>query len=545
MRKFLTGRDSRDFAIRPAAAGPPLAALATVIALLAVSPVFAETYYVSPSGNDSNPGTSPTAPWATVRNVNSRSFKAGDVVRMEGGRTFLGPIELGSGDSGAAGSPVLVTSYGNGRATVDGGRLHAITVKDASFLTIANLNVVGLGIKTGQEPGGTGIRVQGGSFITVEQVEASGFRWAGVEIDNSSDARVIRVYAHDNGYAGIRGKANTPRLYVGHCRAIHNPGDPNYLKDISGSGIELYHASYATIEYCEAGFNGGDQSPRGNGPVGIWIAFSHHVTIQNCISHDNTNPTGDGGGIDLDAGCYENVVQYNYCYNNKGYGVQLWQWGGKVWLEKNVIRYNVLVNSRDDKAHTIWIGHNANAATGIRDNVFYNNLIVNEGPAIGISGTNVSNLRFFNNILVTTEATGFLTGATESQGFKFAGNCYWSLDGKFDIYGKYSSLESWANTTGQEMVDGRLVGLFADPKYEPLKYEPLKDGPITDPAGLSRMNAFRLREHSPCIDRGLDLRKLYQMDPGTHDLFGNPIPAGAAFDIGPHEPRLQTSRVTD
>ena len=505
-------------------------ALSILAALLSVAPpVLAATYYVSPAGNDRNPGTSPAAAWATVRKVNARSLAAGDVVRFEGGRTFAGPLRFERDDHGTAGAPVLITSYGDGRAVIHGGCSHAITVKGSAYLAIRDLDVLGLGIRTGQEPGGIGIRVQAAAFVTVDRVEASGFRWAGVQIEDSRDVRVTAVHAHDNGYAGIRG-SGTPRLYVGYCRAVHNTGDPGYLRDISGSGIELVNASDATIEYCEAAYNGGDQSPRGNGPVGIWIAGSHHVTIQHCISHHNTNPTADGGGIDIDAECHHNLVQYNYCYDNKSYGVQLWQWGGKQWLEKNVVRYNVLVNRRTDVAHAIWIGHNDDAATGIRDNDFYNNLVVNDGPAIGVSGANVKDLRFRNNILLTTEAAGFLTGVGEGQGFVFQGNCYWSADGRFSMFGKYASLEEWARATGQEMVEGRLVGLFTDPRVAPAA-EPRP----TDPEQLARMMAFRLGEGSPAIDRGLDLRALFQVEPGTRDLFGNPVPAGGAFDIGPHE----------
>jgi hypothetical protein len=46
------------------------------------------------------------------------------------------------------------------------------------------------------------------------------------------------------------------------------------------------------------------------------------------------------------------------------------------------------------------------------------------------------------------------------------------------------------------------------------------------------MTAFLLKATSPCIDKGLDLKTLYQMDPGTHDFFGHAIPAGLTFDIG-------------
>ena len=507
----------------------PFRIITPLVLILNVWPALGTTYYISSTGNDNNTGTSQSAAWATVSKVNDMSFAPGDTVQFEGGKTFKGPLQLDSNDKGTAASRLVITSYGAGRATIDGGSMHAIDCNGTNYLTIQNINVKGLGIKTGQQFGGIGVKVDGSSFLIIDNVEASGFRWAGVEINNCSDARITNVYAHDNGYAGIRGKRNMQRLYIGHCRANHNPGDSD-LNDISGSGIEVYNASDATIEYCEAGYNGGDQQRRrGNGPVGIWIAFSHNVTIQYCIAHHNTNPTGDGGGIDLDSESHHNIVQYNYCYENKNYGIQLWQWSGTQWLEKNIIRYNIFDNVKKNLARSIWIGHNDDSATGIRDNDFYNNLVINENPTIGLQGKKINNLRFRNNIFVTANSTGFIVGATEDQNFVFQGNCYWSRDGKFSIYRKYSSIEQWANETGQEKVNERIVGLFADPQ---LTYWDANEPRLTDPTKLPQMTAFLLKATSSCIDRGLDLKTLYQMDPGAHDLFGHPIPAGLTFDIG-------------
>jgi hypothetical protein len=503
--------------------------ITSLILILNVYPALGTTYYISSNGNDNNIGTSQNEAWATVSKVSEKTFAPGDIVQFEGGKTFKGPLKLSSDDKGTADDRLVITSYGAGRATIDGGSSHAIFCNATPYLTIQNINVTGLGIKTGQQFGGTGVKVDGAGFVIIDNVEASGFRWAGVEINNCPDARITNVYAHDNGYAGIRGKHNLQRLYIGYCRANHNPGDKD-LNDISGSGIEVYNASDGTIEYCEAGYNGGDQRPgRGNGPVGIWIAFSHNVKIQYCIAHHNTNPTGDGGGIDLDSESHNNIVQYNYCYENKNYGIQLWQWSGTQWLEKNIIRYNIFDNVRKDKARSIWIGHNDDSATGIRDNDFYNNMVINEGPAIGLSGKKIDALRFRNNIFVNNYSSSFLLNGTEDQNFMFQGNCYWASNGKFIIYGKYSSIEEWANTTGQEKVNKRIVGLFVDPQ---ITYWDANEPRPTDPAKLPQITAFLLKATSPCIDKGLDLKALFQMEPGTHDFFGRTIPAGATFDIG-------------
>jgi len=49
---------------------------------------FATTYYVSPTGNDAQPGTSTTTAWKTVAKVNSASFSAGDQILFARGNTW-------------------------------------------------------------------------------------------------------------------------------------------------------------------------------------------------------------------------------------------------------------------------------------------------------------------------------------------------------------------------------------------------------------------------------------------------------------------------
>src|SRR5688500_10156106 len=49
------------------------------------------TYYISPTGLDSNPGTSATAPWKSIAKINQRDLNAGDRVLLQGGATFATP----------------------------------------------------------------------------------------------------------------------------------------------------------------------------------------------------------------------------------------------------------------------------------------------------------------------------------------------------------------------------------------------------------------------------------------------------------------------
>ena len=63
----------------------------------------ATTYYVSPSGSDSNPGSA-SAPWQTIARVNRASLAAGDTVLFQGGQTFS-DASLTPPTSGTASAP--------------------------------------------------------------------------------------------------------------------------------------------------------------------------------------------------------------------------------------------------------------------------------------------------------------------------------------------------------------------------------------------------------------------------------------------------------
>jgi hypothetical protein len=73
------------------------------------------TYYVSPSGSDSNPGSA-SAPWRTVARVNTASLLPGDTVLLQGGANFADTLIPPA--SGTATSPISFGSYGTGSASI-------------------------------------------------------------------------------------------------------------------------------------------------------------------------------------------------------------------------------------------------------------------------------------------------------------------------------------------------------------------------------------------------------------------------------------------
>jgi hypothetical protein len=135
-------------------------------------------------------------------------------------------------------------------------------------------------------------------------------------------------------------------------------------------------------------------------------------------------------------------------------------------------------------------------------------------------------MTFRNNIFVSGEAQ--IEGGAEKG--RFEGNLYWAMgDGGFLVDG-YTNFEEWAEATGQERINGKSVGRYADPLLE-------KNGTglLTDPLKLSELTEYRIQPGSPAVDAGLDLQRLFGLEPGNRDFYGTLLIPGRMSDIGAHE----------
>ncbi|WP_177204725.1 right-handed parallel beta-helix repeat-containing protein [Hymenobacter arizonensis] len=494
-----------------------------------VQPVFATDYYVSTSGSDSNAGTAAGSAWRTIEKVNNQTFGPGDRVLFQAGQTFAGTIYLTAADGGVASNPVTVGSFGTGRATINGGAGSGLSLRGTTGIRVVNLNFIGLGRKTGNEKG-MGVQVANANGITIDQVDASGFQRAGVDFAYSSNVRLTNVFAHNNGYAGIAGYSATD-VYIGYCRAIRNSGDPTITTNHSGNGI-VVSGRRIVIEYSEAAYNGYDmQQVYNNGPVGIWCHDADQVTIQHCISHNNSSPKGDGGGFDLDGGVTNSVVQYNYAYENKNYGFLAWEYGSSVQWSGNVFRFNISANNYGPG---LLLG--ANGSQGLQNCEVYNNVFYSSAyPAVTQMGPTV-NVNLRNNIFMGPNSSSLVTTAS---GLLYQANAYWSTNGGFNV-GGYKSLQEWANATGQEKLNGTVVGINANPGFQdPANYQKL-----TDPARLPSLTSFLVPATSPVVDKGVNLRATFNIDPGTRDFYGKALPTSTGTDIGAQEAGSATQTPT-
>jgi hypothetical protein len=494
------------------------------------------TYYISNDGDDASSGESPENAWKTIDRVNRRDLSPGDRVLFEGGDLFEGTIRLSAEDGGTENQRVLLSSFGEGLAIINGKEGEGLNADSCDYLTIENLEFSGSGRSSGNSTDGVLVRHSDG--VVIDHTEVHGFQHSGVHLHQCNNATITHVYAHDNGFAGIHVTGATMRdpenydnhdLYIGYCVAENNPGDPTVLKNHSGNGILASSVKGGTIEYCEAFNNGWDMPWTGNGPVGIWIWDCTDFVIQLCIAHHNrTNPVAaDGGGFDFDGGVSNSIIQYCISHNNEGAGFGLYEFGAAKPWENNIVRYNI---SQDDGIINggsvgIW----KNDEKGIMHNCqIYNNTFYNSKPG----GSNIwlydnyPGFCFRNNVFVYNGA--LISGGKAITDEVFQGNLYWNMAGDPSFEG-FSSLEDWAAASGKEMIGEEFTGLFADPLFR--EAGTLQ---ITDPENINTesLQGYLPRAGSPLIDAGLSLQELYGLDPGSRDLTGRPIPLNGKYDIG-------------
>jgi hypothetical protein len=502
-------------------------------------------YYVSPSGSDSNPGTSPEQAWQSIDKVNTVTFSAGDSIFFEGGQTFSGALYFDEG--GTSTNPITVGSYGPGRATISSGSSDGCYVYEAGGYEIRDLIFVGSGPL--DPDGGSGVKFQTDNstryyYVRLDNLDISQYHWKGIAFAaptgvGYTDVAVTNTDSHDNGDYGMTTWGAWPPgaskahedFYVGYCNFYDNRGIPGRAPH-SGNGLEMDDIDGSLVEFCKAWNNGELCNASGGGPFGIWQWQVDDAVIQFCESYLNKTSGGDGGGFDLDGGCRYNIIQYCYSHDNYGAGYGVFQIKKAQTHIDNVIRYNISENdSLYNKHGAVYFW--ADNGTNISNVDVYNNTLYKpaKGATILAWTSNFSNLNLYNNIIFSTYDKAVMQ-LENASAFDFLGNCYWSDGNDLEInWGSstYTSLAEWRTATGQETLNGNPVGMETDP---------LLSGGVGDVA-------FMLQSNSPLIDQGLDLQTEFGLDPGTQDYYGTTIPVDGYFDIGAHECVTEVTEATN
>lgn len=529
------------------------------VSLLYVSG-YATTFYVSPTGNDGASGLSPATAWRTLNRAGLATYGPGDSLLFEGSQTFNGTLWLPNLGSGTAVAPVYIGSYGTGRATIDSGNNQGAVFWNVHYLEINGLNFSGNGRTTNNQIGlfiyhdlPAGVVLP---WIRVRNLHVSGYNQEGLMVYASnwnagfSDVLIENVHAYDNGHAGIIVSGNYPgelatgychqNVVIRNCKAYNNPGEIGLTGSHTGSGIIVSNTEGALIEYCEAYNNGADNAFNGGGPVGIWFWDVKDGIIQHSESHHNhTSSTADGGGFDLDGGCVNCILQYNYSHNNDGAGYLVAHFFDSRPTTNNVIRFNISQNDGRKNGYGgvyLWrAGGAPMPMTGVK--IYHNTLFISPSTtgspaAIKTANGNFSGISVYNNLFLSAAGAQLVNLANTAHAPDFLGNGYYAT-GTFAIRDGgtvYSSLAAWRAATGKENHLGTPVGLQADP----LVVGPGLAGTIGAPYTQYTLPNYQLSNGSPAMDAGLDLLNTHGIAVGIRDFFGTPLGATGTMDIGAH-----------
>lgn len=210
-----------------------LVTLGTV--LLPISATRAASYYVSPTGSDANPGTR-SRPWRTLLRVNSNKFSAGDRILLEGGETFEGNLILDDRSTASPRRPVIIGSYGQGRARIHAGKGTGLLIRNLGGVVIRDLVLKGENAGTNRGFGVAVVNERGTAqleSVWIDHVEASGFHWAGIYVGGAPDLPGIKT--PESGRYGFR------NVRISRC-AVH--GNMYYGIWVSGPWVRV-HKEYA------------------------------------------------------------------------------------------------------------------------------------------------------------------------------------------------------------------------------------------------------------------------------------------------------------
>jgi hypothetical protein len=518
-------------------------------------PLVAVTYYIDAgSGTDSNPGTSPGEPWATLEQASAADFQPGDRILLKRGDRFPGKLFL-NGESGSADSPILIGAYGKGpRPVIDAaGYLAGIHLRNSSHIQVEEIEVTadgGVTVDGSDRAQRYGVLVdvtwnRSSDFITIRDLHIHGiFPEVGSEHEGATPTTYVGTAIRIAGTGNNSVNFPVTNVLVEGCliervgfkavemqRAHFIDIIDNQMNDIGGPALQPSRCEDIVVRGNTVDRSGSFSDPRMHGRgSGIWPWASDRVLIErNTFMH--ARGRADSCGVHIDFNCNDVVVQYNLSIDNAGGFIEV------LGNNRNcTYRYNISINDgwrvkdelsngpgtlpNNQDGHIMWIsgftGKN-NPNNGPHSTYIYNNTIY-----VSRDIRSTFSIQEWANGLLIANNIFFVEGDTVDVTGNYADDYFISLVGRI----------VWKNNLYQRtgILPVFNMDLFTD--TEPVIGDPL----FANPGGLSPMDyipsARNLVENTGIIienlpDDSIGLEVGLQVD---EDFFGNPV--GELPDIG-------------
>jgi hypothetical protein len=538
-------------------------------------------HYFSAAGSDTNDCMTPQSACRSIDKLNSLSYAAGDAIRLRGNDMFPGCAALNANNVptlGAAANPIVIESYGQGRATLVSncpGYRALMTVDGVSGVVIRNLIMSAGGTQTaiGVLIQNSGRRRNAVDTVVIQDNEITGFNIAepsryGAEIfvtgmtasGNCGALTNIQILGNrlhggsgpsspdDNGITGMGCGENITNVKYSNNEVYdiggHNPA-PN---GTSGNGIVLANVNAGEASFNRVHDNGANAKTCG-GPAGVWAYRSRGVGIRSNEVYRMRPLPGlpakacDWAAFDLDAGVTNAIVEYNYSHDNAGPALLAYtaeKWG------PNSFRYNI---SENDEA----LMANGSGSVVINSggvSYVYNNTIYRSGSyqggtppscmSFGWTGIFPKGTLIANNLCVNlmTDRLGRSRYLDAGKGLDLAAvaimnnlyfgrgtNVAWNWQNI-----EYPTIEDFHRATAKDessLVDDPMLVAMGEGGICPETSH--SEGAQRCPAG------YRLKRNSKLVGAGANLAAApYNLDPGTRDYFGHAVVhrTGSGYNIG-------------
>lgn len=537
--------------------------LSVVTATDTESPHTPSDFYISGTGDDDNDGLSPATAWATIGKMNAVGFVAGDRLFLEAGYTYSGNLLVAPVSAATNLLPILVTSYGTGRATIDCGDSYGVNVQNTGYVTVSEIHTVGSGIVvTGVFPDkdSTTTSTTGGIIwqTTTTDTWYAGNRIESVEVEGSlfgiylistavgataaqEEFSITGFNIHDCGVAGVqsRGTSVAPEYvhapigkrlfrtgYIGDGQIEDSFGVFDYGYDNpgqtfqSGFGVFLINAEDTVVESVFATRCGEASYNLAAGPVGIIFVESDRCIIRFCeASFIRATNKVDGEAFDFDGGCADCIAEYSYGHDCDGQGMLILGLTDFSPNLRNTVRCNIFerngLYNRDDGSFAGGILiQDVDGVQYVYQNTFANNKSA-DGPAELIRADEGV---FYNNIFSVGGGANF----GNVNGSTLNGNVYNVRSGStFSIVGggTYTSLAAM-QAGGLEVLGGVGTGVSGDPHFRNV----LQGTQQLPTRSVSQLSAYDILTGSVAKNAGVFLFAV-GVTPPSFDWHFNPRPA--------------------
>ena len=315
--------------------------------LAGCDPTVTATYYVSPDGSDSNPGTE-AEPWKTIQKA-ADTLVAGERVYIKAGTYKEQVIPQNSGEEGAY---IIYAAYPNNTVTIDGETVALPPTGEFG-------NLAGL------------FDINGKSYIQVNQLRiinaVTDAGSNGILVNNSDHIIITGNYIDNTQSSGIGVWASHNIVLDGN--EINRACSGGLQESISVAGTDTFDIKNNTVHDTDTaadkeGICVKDGSANGkvyknviyNVPatgiyVDAWNKHTYNIEVFGNIVHDISNADGLQAASEM-GGLLENIKFYNnISYNNKFRGITVTRngdEGGAHPMHDINITNNTFYNNGDD-----------------------------------------------------------------------------------------------------------------------------------------------------------------------------------------------------